>query len=77
VPQISSACTSPAPSGLAEHPTHRRCAYERHRPEETVLYKVLQAHWKTFLTDIESAAEHVRKHVRDQRLEAERIRVYD
>ena len=57
VPQNSSACTSPALSGLAEHPTHRRCAYERHRPEETVLYKVLQAHWKTFLADSESAAE--------------------
>jgi hypothetical protein len=57
VPQISSAYTSPALSALAEHPAHRSCAYERHRPEETVLYRVLQAHWKSFLADMESAAE--------------------
>jgi hypothetical protein len=29
--------------------------YERHRPEETILFKVLQAHWKTFLNDLEAA----------------------
>jgi hypothetical protein len=57
VSQISSACTSPALSGLAEHPNHRRCGYEPHRPEETVLYRVLQARWKSFLADMESAAE--------------------
>ncbi len=26
--------------------------YERHRPEETVLYKVLQDHWLTFLSEL-------------------------
>ena len=31
--------------------------YERHQPEETVLYKTLQAHWKTFLREIESATD--------------------
>jgi len=54
---VGSACTSPTLSPLAEHPTHPGCAYERHRPEKTVLYRVLQAHWKTFVADIESAAE--------------------
>jgi len=31
--------------------------YDRHRPEETVLYKTVQTHWKTFLSELESAAE--------------------
>jgi hypothetical protein len=29
--------------------------YERHRPEETILFKVLRAHWKTFVLDLEAA----------------------
>jgi hypothetical protein len=32
-------------------------SYERHRPEETLLYKVLQDHWLTFLRELELAAE--------------------
>jgi hypothetical protein len=31
--------------------------YERHRPEETVLWRTLQAHWKTFLAELESVAD--------------------
>ena len=31
--------------------------YERHRPEETVLYTALQAHWKTFVSELEAVAE--------------------
>ena len=31
--------------------------YERHRPEETVLYSTLQAHWKTFISELEAVAE--------------------
>jgi len=31
--------------------------YERHCPEQTVLYRTLQVHWKTFLRDLECAAE--------------------
>jgi hypothetical protein len=31
--------------------------YARHRPEETVLYSVLQAHWKTFVSELEAVAE--------------------
>jgi hypothetical protein len=31
--------------------------YARHRPEETVLYSALQAHWKTFISELEAAAE--------------------
>jgi hypothetical protein len=30
---------------------------ERHLPEETVLYTALQAHWKTFVSELEAAAE--------------------
>jgi hypothetical protein len=30
---------------------------ERRRPEETVLYSALQAHWKTFVSELEAAAE--------------------
>ena len=26
--------------------------YERHRPEDTLLYETIQAHWRTFLTEI-------------------------
>jgi hypothetical protein len=32
-------------------------ADERHRPEETVLYTALQAHWKTFVSELEAVAE--------------------
>jgi hypothetical protein len=32
-------------------------SYERHRPEETVLYTTLQAHWKTFLRQLDAEAE--------------------
>jgi hypothetical protein len=31
--------------------------YERHRPEETVLYSALQAHWKTSVSELEVVAE--------------------
>ena len=31
--------------------------YERHRPEDTVLYKTLQAHWKTFINDLETVVD--------------------
>jgi hypothetical protein len=30
--------------------------YERHRPEETVLYRTLQAHWRTFLAEVRIVA---------------------
>jgi hypothetical protein len=31
--------------------------YERHRPEDTVLYQTLQAHWRVFLAEIGGGAE--------------------
>jgi Transposase zinc-binding domain/Putative transposase len=31
--------------------------YEQHRPEETVLYSALQAHWRTFVSELEAVAE--------------------
>jgi hypothetical protein len=37
--------------------TESEAAYERHRPEETVLYATVQAHWRTFLADLEATAE--------------------
>jgi len=43
------------PTALA--PAHADTQYERHRPEDTVLYKTVQEHWKTFLSEIDSAAE--------------------
>jgi hypothetical protein len=44
-----------SPSGaVAHHPGRVGQAYERHRPEETLLYRTLQAHWRTFLSDLES-----------------------
>jgi hypothetical protein len=50
---------SSADTGAHRHPSHPSGSrfYERHRPEETVLYKTVQAHWKTFLSELESAAE--------------------
>lgn len=32
-----------------------RATYERHRPEETVLYGVHAEHWRSFLSDTEAA----------------------
>jgi hypothetical protein len=32
-------------------------SYERHRPEETLLYTTLQAHWKTFLRQLDAVTE--------------------
>jgi hypothetical protein len=44
-----------------EHATSasRRAAddYSRHRPENAVLYATLQAHWKTFVAELEAVAE--------------------
>jgi hypothetical protein len=39
--------------------THPRTdtEYERHRPEETVLFKTLQAHWRTFISELETGAD--------------------
>jgi hypothetical protein len=31
--------------------------YERHRPEDTLLYKTVQAHWRTFLGEVSGGAE--------------------
>jgi hypothetical protein len=44
---------APAPAST------RSGSYERHRPEDTVLYQALQAHWRTFLAEVsgESGAE--------------------
>jgi hypothetical protein len=39
----SRACVTSINAGLATG------SYERHRPEETVLYAILRAHWMTFL----------------------------
>jgi len=33
--------------------------YERHRPEDTLLYKTVQAHWRTFLAEVSGGAEPV------------------
>ncbi len=55
VPEITAASIGPAPRGSAADPSHVGCTYERHRPEETVLYRVLQAEWKTFLSAMELA----------------------
>ena len=32
-------------------------AYERRRPEKTVLYATVREHWKTFLADLEARVE--------------------
>ena len=55
MPEITAASIGPAPRGSAADPSHVGCTYERHRPEETVLYRVLQAEWKTFLSAMELA----------------------
>ena len=36
---------------------HSGEAYERHRPEETLLWKTIQEHWTTFLRDLEAGAD--------------------
>jgi len=46
----------PALVGARQGAQHDGHPYERHRPEATVLFKVLQDHWKTFLNDLEAAA---------------------
>ena len=57
MPGITAARIEPAPRAAAGDPSHLGCTYERHRPEETVLYRVLQAEWKTFLSEMEVAAD--------------------
>ncbi|MEP6654227.1 MAG: transposase zinc-binding domain-containing protein, partial [Myxococcales bacterium] len=37
---------------LAAPSEARGGSYERHRPEQTILYKTLQAHWRTFLAEV-------------------------
>jgi hypothetical protein len=44
----------PPASDADANGAHIGRSYERHRPEETVLFKVLQGHWKTFLAELES-----------------------
>ena len=34
-------------------PTAHRCNYERRRPEETALYRLIQEHFETFLAQVE------------------------
>ncbi len=41
-----------ARTALAHAPASRAGNYERHRPENTVLYQTLQAHWRTFVAEV-------------------------
>ena len=52
VRQPSSGSFLPAPNCQTPKITGAR-SYERHRPEETLLYRVLQEHWSGFLADAE------------------------
>jgi hypothetical protein len=47
----------PPARGADANGAHIGRSYERHRPEETVLFKVLQGHWKTFLAELESGTD--------------------
>ena len=51
---MAHSCTATA----ADH-TPGAKIYERHRPEDTVLFKTLQAHWRTFLAEVESSDDSV------------------
>jgi hypothetical protein len=53
-PRSANIATVSPSGGRAVHPSRVGQAYERHRPEETLLYQTLQAHWRTFLCDLES-----------------------
>jgi Transposase zinc-binding domain len=46
-------------SALATRAVASRAAakYERHRPEDTLLYRTVQAHWRTFLAEVSGGAE--------------------
>jgi hypothetical protein len=47
-----------ARTALATAPASGRGGnYERHRPEDTVLYQTLQAHWRTFVAEVSGGAE--------------------
>jgi hypothetical protein len=39
-----------------DHPG-RVANYDRRRPEETLLYQVLQKHWRPFLADLEAGSD--------------------
>jgi hypothetical protein len=45
---VAAAQTALAPAAASS----RGATYERHRPEYTVLYQTLQAHWPTFLAEV-------------------------
>jgi hypothetical protein len=55
VSALTFAAANPAPTG-ATH-TSRLGVFDRHRPEETVLFKTLQEHWKSFVAEIEASAD--------------------
>jgi hypothetical protein len=46
---VPTAQTAHAPATTAS----RQGSYERHRPEDTVLYQTLQAYWRTFLAEVD------------------------
>lgn len=41
-------------------------AYERHCPETTLLYRTIQAHWATFLADLEEGGGELPAFVLDE-----------
>ena len=38
-------------------------AYVRHRPEQTVLYQLIERHWPEFLSHLSEAGRHLPRHV--------------
>ncbi len=46
-----------SPPCLAPTPPVPGRGYDRHRPEETVLFETVQGHWRTFLADLSAAEE--------------------
>ena len=54
-------CNATAPMSCGPTPTP--AVYERHVPEDTALYQVVQEHWETFRARVEEAGESLPKHV--------------
>ena len=57
--------TQPAASCHTHEPASAG-AYERHCPETTLLYRTIQEHWATFLTDLEAGGGELPAFVLDE-----------
>jgi hypothetical protein len=55
-----------APASIRHAPARGAVAYQRHLPEATLLYRIVQEHWLDFLAEIETGGGQLPAFVRDE-----------